>query len=82
MKANDYQGPFREWANTMIEEETADGSLVGYTFGDGSYIEIDLDDKYGMPYMVTIGNTCNTFRTAQAAIWHLWDEWAVHNVIS
>ena len=82
MKANTYNDRFLKWESTITDEETADGTLIRWVFVDGSFIEYDGDDPDGRPYFVTIGNCCDTFRSLKAATWHLWEEWAQHNMES
>lgn len=80
MKANIYNDQFFEWEKTITDEEIEDGTCVRFSFVDGSFIEYYKDDPYGRPYVVRIGNGCNTFKTLKAATWNLWEEWARYNV--
>ena len=81
MKAATYNDAFLAWENTCIDDVEMGGS-VRLLFVDGSWIDFDPDDPYGRRFSVTIGNTCETFRTAKAAAWHLWEHHAQYNMMN
>ncbi len=78
MKATDYNGAFLKWENTAIDDVEMGGN-VRLLFVDGSWIDYDPDDEYGRRFSVTIGHTCETFRPAKAAAWHLWENHSQFN---
>ena len=80
MKANIYNDQFLEWEKTITDEEIENGTCVRYSFVEGSHLEYYKDDPHGRPYVVEIGNCCDTFKSLKAAPWHLWDQWAQHNM--
>ena len=80
MKATTYNDAFLKWENTCIDDVEMGGN-VRLLFVDGAWIDYDPEDEYGRPFHVPLGNTCETFRTAKAAAWHLWEHHSQFNMM-